>query len=133
MVEKAGQLLLSRINELALCAVYSETSALVPLTGGNVEHKEKVFESPCRFSTKLVGVSSLEVKEVMFSVNKAVSIHGYSVYCGADMSRKYKITLQKVWSLVSGNVIRGGGGWKCVDGWVRKELGSSGEGACMVG
>ena len=97
MVEKAGQLLLSRINELALCAAYSETAAAFTLlTGGGGEHKEKVLESLCRFTTKLTGVSSLEVKEVAFSVNKAVRIHGYSVYCGSDMSRKYKVTLQKV-------------------------------------
>ena len=95
MIDKAGQLLLSRINELALCAVYSETAAL---SGGSGEQKEKVWESPCRFATKLTGVPSVEVKEVAFSVNKAVRIHGYGVYCGADMSRKYKVTLQKVCS-----------------------------------
>lgn len=96
VVSKAGKLLQSRINELALCIAYPESTALTGLPLTKVERKEKVVESAVRFPCKECGYPSLSVKEVVLSVNKPILLHGYTVYGSTDESYKYKITLMKV-------------------------------------
>lgn len=96
VISKAGKLLQSRINELALCIAYPETAALTGLPLGKVERKEKVCETSVRFSAKESGYPSLDVKDVAFSVNKPVVLHGLTVYGSTDASYKYEIALLKV-------------------------------------
>ena len=96
VVSKAGQLLLSRINELALCIAYPESAVLSGLPITKTERKEKVFESSVRFSSKECGYPSLSVKSVVFSVNKPIMLHGVTAYGGTDTSYQYKMSLTKV-------------------------------------
>ena len=96
VVSKAGQLLLSRINELALCIAYPESAALSGLPLTKTEKKERMFESSIRFSSKECGYPSLDVNSVAFSVNKPVMLHGVTVYGSTDNAYKYKMSLMRV-------------------------------------
>ena len=96
VVSKAGQLLLSRINELALCIAYPESAVFSGLPITKTERKEKVFESSVRFSSKECGYPSLNVNSVVFSVNKPILLHGVTVYGSTDTSYQYKMSLMKV-------------------------------------
>ena len=94
VVSKAGNLLQSRINELALCIAYPESAQKSGLSLSRAEKKdEKVVDSSVRFSTKESGYPSLEVTDVAFSVNKALMLHGVTVYGSVDASYKYKVVL----------------------------------------
>lgn len=93
MVSKAGKLLQSRINELALCITYPESAIMSGLPIFRVEKKEKVLESSVRFSTKEVGHPVLTATDVAFSVNKPITIHGLTLYGGAEQSYSYKVTV----------------------------------------
>lgn len=96
VVSKAGQLLLSRINELALCIAYPESATLSGLPLTKTEKKERMFESSVRFSTKECGYPSLDVNSVVFSVNKPALLHGVTVYGSTDNAYKYKMSLMRV-------------------------------------
>ena len=94
VVSKAGNLLQSRINELALCIAYPESVQKSGLSLSSVEKKEpKVVDSSVRFSTKECGHPSLEVTDLMFSVDKPVMLCGVTLYGGMDASYKYKLSL----------------------------------------
>lgn len=92
---KAGRLLQSRINELALCIAYPESAIMSGLPIFKSERKERVLESSVRFSTKEAGHPSLLVTGVAFSVNKNISLHGVTVYGGVDLSYSYKVNILK--------------------------------------
>lgn len=94
VVSKAGNLLQSRINELALCIAYPDSVQKSGLSLSRAEKKDqKVVESSLRFSTKECGYPSLEVTDVSFSVNQPVLLHGVTLYGGTDASYKYKVVL----------------------------------------
>lgn len=93
VVSKAGKLLQSRINELALCITYPESAIMSGLPIFKVEKKEKVLESSLRFSTKEVGHPVLTATDVAFSVNKPITVHGLTLYGGAEQSYSYKLTV----------------------------------------
>ena len=94
VVSKAGNLLQSRINELALCIAYPESVQKSGLSLSKSEKKEqKVVNSSVRFSTKESGYPSLDVTDLSFSVDKPVSLHGVTLYGGKDASYKYKLVL----------------------------------------
>ena len=94
VVSKAGNLLQSRINELALCIAYPESVQKSGLSLGKSERKEqKVVSSSLRFSTKECGYPSLEATDVSFSVSTPVLLHGVTLYGGTDASYKYKVVL----------------------------------------
>ena len=95
VVSKAGNLLQSRINELALCIAYPESVQKSGLSLGRAEKKDqKVVSSSVRFSTKESGYPSpLEVTDLSFSINKPIVLQGVTLYGGMDPSYKYKIVL----------------------------------------
>lgn len=93
MVSRAGKLLQSRINELALCIAYPESAIMSGLPIYRMEKKEKIFDSSVRFSSKEVGYPSSTVTDVAFSVNKCIVVHGVTVYGGVDLSYSYKVTI----------------------------------------
>ncbi len=95
VVAKAGKLLQSRINELALCIAYPESAALSGLPLGRPERKERVLESSARFSVRESGYPSLDVKDVAFSVNKPILLQGFTVYGGGSDSYSFSIALLK--------------------------------------
>ena len=110
VVSRAGKLLQSRINELALCITYPESAIMSGLPVFKAERKEKILESSVRFSSKEAGHPSLPVTDATFSVNKAISIHGVTVYGGVSKSYPYKLTLLrqgKVMSSVEGKFSQG--------------------------
>lgn len=96
VVSKAGKLLQSRINELALCIAYPESAALSGLPLGKVDKKEKVLESSIRFSARESGYPCLTVKDVAFSVNKPIILQGFGVYGGTGDSYSFTIAVLKV-------------------------------------
>ena len=94
VVSKAGNLLQSRINELALCIAYPESAQKSGLSLSKSERREqKVVDSSLRFSTKERGYPSLEVTDVSFSLNTPILLHGVTLYGGTDASHKYKVVL----------------------------------------
>ena len=96
VVSKAGNLLQSRINELALCIAYPESVQKSGLSLSKAERKDqKVVDSSVRFSTKESGYPSLEVTDLSFSVDKSILLHGVTLYGGTDVSYKYKLSLIK--------------------------------------
>ena len=101
MVSRAGRLLQSRINELALCITYPESAIMSGLPIFRAEKKEKIFESSVRFSSKEAGYPTLPVTDVAFSVNRAISVHGVAVYGGAGQSYTYKLSLFRQGKLVA--------------------------------
>ena len=110
VVSKAGKLLQSRINELALCITYPESAILSGLPIFKSEKREKVLESSVRFSTKEAGHPTLAVTDVAFSVSKAINMHGVTVYGGVEQSYAYKVTIlrgNKVMSLNEGKFTQG--------------------------
>ncbi len=94
-MSKAGRLLQSHINELAVCIAYPESAIMSGLPIFKSESKERVLESSVRFSTKEVGHPSLIVTGVAFSVNKNISLDGVTVYGGVDLSYSYKVNILK--------------------------------------
>ena len=110
IVSRAGRLLQSRINELALCITYPESALMSGLPISKVEKREKVLESSVRFSAKEAGHPTLAVTDVAFSVNKPISLHGVTVYGGVDQSYAYQISLlqqEKVLSSSEGKFSQG--------------------------
>lgn len=95
VVSRAGRLLQSRINELALCIAYPESAIMSGLPIFKSERKERVLESSVRFSAKEAGHPSLTVTSVAFSVSKNISVHGVTVYGGVDLSYSYKVNILK--------------------------------------
>lgn len=94
VVSKAGNLLQSRINELALCIAYPESVQKSGLSLGRAEKKDqKVVSSSVRFSTKESGYPSLEVTDLSFSVNKPIVLQSVTLYGGTDPLYKYKVVL----------------------------------------
>ena len=90
---KAGALLLSRINELSLCVSYPESAGSLGLPVMQPEKKEPIVESAPRFKTRECGHPSLITTDLTFSVNKSVSLHGFTVYGNSAGSYKYKLSL----------------------------------------
>ena len=110
MVSRAGKLLQSRINELALCITYPESAIMSGLPLFKGEKKEKVLESSARFSTKEDGHPSLPVTDVAFSVSKPVTLYGVCVYGGMEQSYSYKLSLLRegrVMALTEGRFSQG--------------------------
>ena len=70
-------------------AVYSG----IPLKS---EKKEKVVESCVRFSEKERGHPSVEVTDTVFSVNRAIQLHGVTVYGGTGGQYKYTLSILAV-------------------------------------
>ena len=101
MIAKAGKLLLSRINELALCMAYPESALMSGLPIFKTEKKERIMESSVRFSSKEAGYPSLDVTDVTFSINKGITLHGVAVYGGVDESYTYKLTLLEQGKILS--------------------------------
>lgn len=101
VVSRAGKLLQSRINELALCITYPESAIMSGLPIFKAEKREKILESSVRFSSKEVGHPSLPVTDVAFSVSKAVSVHGVAVYGGNGQSYPYKVSILRQGKVVS--------------------------------
>ena len=101
MVSRAGKLLQSRINELALCITYPESAIMSGLPIFKAEKKEKVLESSLRFPAKEIGHPSLTVTDVAFSVNKPIVIHGVTLYGGVEQSYSYKLTILRLGNVVS--------------------------------
>lgn len=93
VVSRAGKLLQSRINELALCITYPESAIMSGLPIFKTEKKEKPLESSVRFSTKETGHPSLTVTDVTLSVNKPITLYGVTVYGGVEQSYSYKLTV----------------------------------------
>lgn len=94
-VSKAGELLLSRINELSLCVSYPESAGMLGLPVLQPEKKEVVLESSPRFTTKECGHPTLKVTDVTFSVDCAIILHGLTVYGNSTGSYNYKLALKK--------------------------------------
>ena len=101
VVSRAGKLLQSRINELALCIAYPESAIMSGLPIFKSERKERMLESSVRFSTKEAGHPSLIVTGVAFSVNKKINLHGVTVYGGVDLSYSYKVKILRQDSVVA--------------------------------
>jgi len=93
VVTKAGILLQSRINELAMCIAYPESSLMLGLPVFRSDKKEKVLESSVRFATMEVGHPELTVTGVAFSVSKRIILQGLTIYGGNDLSYNYKVTI----------------------------------------
>ena len=93
MVSKAGELLLSRINELSLCVSYPESAGMLGLPVLQPEKRETVIESAPRFTTKECGHPSLPTTDVAFSVDNPIHLHGFTVYGSSSGSYKYKMSL----------------------------------------
>ena len=96
MVNKAGEFLISRFNELALCSSYPNIAAFSGLSVSPSKKKDKVWETSVRFPSREVGHPEMNTKDVAFSVNKPVSIHGFSVYGGSESEYEYEISILKV-------------------------------------
>lgn len=93
MVSKAGNLLQSRISELALCIAYPDSTLMSGLPLIKTEKKEKMLESSVRFSSKESGHPVLSVPDVVFSVNKPILLHGFTIYGGTESSYGFKMSL----------------------------------------
>jgi hypothetical protein len=100
VVSRAGKLLQSRINELALCITYPESAIMSGLPIFRVEKKEKILESSLRFSTKEIGHPVLTTTDLAFSVNKSITIQGFVLYGGSEQSYTYTVTI-----LIQGKVV----------------------------
>ncbi len=92
-MSKAGLLLQSRINELALCIAYPESAVTSGLPVFKPETKDVILESSVRFSTTEVGHPSLKVTGVAFSVSKTIYLQGVAVYGGGGHSYDYKVNI----------------------------------------
>ena len=92
-MSRAGKLLQSRINELALCITYPESAIMSGLPIFRVEKKEKVLESSLRFSTKEAGHPVLTTTDLAFSVNKPITLQGFVLYGGLEQSYSYSVTI----------------------------------------
>lgn len=101
VVSRAGKLLQSRINELALCTTYPESAIMSGLPICKVEKREKILESYVRFSDKEAGHPTLTTTDVAFSVNKSIAIHGVTLYGGVEQSYPYKLMVLRQGKVVS--------------------------------
>lgn len=54
------------------------------------------MESSVRFSEKERGHPTLEVTDTVFSVNRAIQLHGVAVYGSTGESYNYSLTVLKV-------------------------------------
>ena len=99
-MSRAGKLLQSRINELALCIAYPESAIMSGLPIYKTEKKEKIMETSPRFSEKEIGNPTHNVTDMAFSVNKPITIHGIAVCGSISQSYSYKLTI-----LNQGNVV----------------------------
>ena len=72
------------------------------------DKKEKVVESCVRFSEKERGHPTVEVTDTVFSVNRAIQLHGVTIYGGTGGQYKYTLSILAVSVLprhVTGHVI----------------------------
>ena len=60
------------------------------------DRKEKVVESSVRFSEKECGYPSVEVTDTVFSVNRAIQLHGVTLYGGTGGPYKYSFSILTV-------------------------------------
>ena len=58
------------------------------------------MESCVRYPEKERGHPTVEVTDTVFSVNRAIQLHGVTVYGGTGESYKYSLTLLRVCALV---------------------------------
>jgi hypothetical protein len=96
VVQKAGEFLISRSNELALCCSYPEIAAATGLPVTATKKKEKLLESNMRFSSREIGLSSQIVTDVVFSVNCSILFNGVTLYVCENHQSLYTINLLKV-------------------------------------
>lgn len=97
VVQKAGEFLISRSNELGLCSCYPEVTALSGLPLTSVKKKEKLSESSSRFTTREAGHPELISTDVVLSVNKPILFNGVTVYGGAgDDTYSFTASVLKV-------------------------------------
>jgi len=122
VVSRAGRLLQSRINELALCITYPESAIMSGLPIFKAEKKEKVLESSVRFSAKEVGHPTLTATDVVFSVNKPIAIHGVTVYGGVEQTYSYKLTVLRQEKVLASSEGRFSQGDYYGDGYVNVHL-----------
>ena len=125
VVSRAGKLLQSRINELALCITYPESAVMSGLPIFRAEKREKILETSVRFSTKEVGHPVLTATDLAFSVSKPVTIHGVTLYGGSEQSYTYKITILRQSKVVSGSEGKFSQGDYYGDGFVNVNLKST--------
>lgn len=122
VVSRAGKLLQSRINELALCITYPESAIMSGLPIFKVEKREKVLESSVRFSAKEVGHPVLTVTDVAFSVNKPITMHGFTLYGGSEQSYAYKLAVLRQEKVVASSEGRFSQGDYYGDGYINVHL-----------
>ncbi len=95
MVEKAGALFLARINELSLCVSYPESAATLALPVLEPEKSEPIIVESCpRFKTKECGHPALSVTDLVFSTNKPILLHGFTVYGSRKSTFRYNLCLK---------------------------------------
>ena len=82
VVQKAGEFLISRINELAFCSSYPEAASLSGLPLTSTKRRDKISETSTRFTSREAGYPALTVTDVLFSVNKPVLLNGVCVFGG---------------------------------------------------
>lgn len=92
VINLAGKLLVSRIQELALWNTFPE--ALQQLSSG-LGKKIDMNETPARF-TDTIEVSKIDQPKLMFKVNQLVVLRGLNVYSGGATAREVSLTIRKV-------------------------------------
>jgi E3 ubiquitin-protein ligase MYCBP2 len=89
IIDLAGQLLVSRIQELAFWNAFPEAFKL-----SIVEKKSEIVETPPRFSdSQKIETQTLEQDKLEFMVNKPVTLRGISYYKRKGDSKKIKVSL----------------------------------------
>ena len=92
IIDLAGQLLVSRIQELAFWNAFPEAFKL-----SIVEKKSEIVETPPRFSdSQKIETQTLEQDKLEFMVNKPVTLRGISYYKRKGDSKKIKVSLLEV-------------------------------------
>ena len=95
VVNKAGEFLVSRFNELTLCSAYPGIASYSGLTVTPSKRKEKVWETSCRFPSCEVGHPQPGNTDVSFSANSPVLLYGLGVYMyGGDSDHQYEYDVE---------------------------------------
>ena len=79
------------------CMSSYSTSHFLPSLGIPLKSdKKEVVESCVRFSEKERGHPTVEVTDTAFSVNRAIQLHGVTVYGGTGSEYKYTLSILAV-------------------------------------
>ena len=89
VIDLGGQLLVSRIQELALWNTFPEALEM------SLGSKSSKIEEATRFS-ETTEVTKIEQNTLLFSVNHPIVLRGFTFYRGGVDSRESKMTLKLV-------------------------------------